>query len=234
MKNSADAIQTDYLQRTRIELIALLDSIPERILEIGCGDGATLAALKQKGARWVEGVDIDENAISIAAQNALIDKTHHADFEAAPLRMSPSSYDLVIASHVIEHFVDPWKSLISLIDLVRPSGQLLIAFPNVRNIRVTGPLLLRGEWKYTPTGSLDWTHLRFFTLSSMKSTFQWAGIKITRTGGEYWGRQAKYTSLATLGVLDEFCAYAYNFLIEKPIDWRPPTHYPFGPQLCGN
>ena len=45
------------------------------------------------------------------------------------------------------------------------------SIPNVRHVSVLLMMLIRKDWKYTDTGILDKTHLRFFTEESLKRVF---------------------------------------------------------------
>jgi hypothetical protein len=57
-------------------------------------------------------------------------------------------------------------------------AQLLVSIPNVRNITVSGQLLLGGRFDYAERGLLDVTHLRFFTLESMQRMFRETGYVV--------------------------------------------------------
>ena len=52
--------------------------------------------------------------------------------------------------------------------------------------------LLRGRWDYRERGITDFGHLRFFTLRTIHSLFQQAGLEIVHVGCKYrrsWWRQ---------------------------------------------
>jgi hypothetical protein len=111
---------------------------------------------------------------------------------------------------VLEHMEDPAAALVAARTLLTPEGCVVASVPNVRNVRVLVPLLLRGRWDYQESGPLDRTHLRFFTRATMRELFECAGyqvrqqepIKRTRVGGRLW-------SLYLLG------SHREQFLVEQ-------------------
>jgi SAM-dependent methyltransferase len=79
---------------------------PRSTLEVGCGDGALLCELHDRGfGGRLFGVEITEAAVAIAAERpqlesvSLYDGLHLADADGA--------HDLGILSHVLEHVPDP-------------------------------------------------------------------------------------------------------------------------------
>jgi hypothetical protein len=68
---------------------------------------------------------------------------------------------------VLEHLRDPAAVLLRCIPALKESGKIIISVPNVANIIVRLSLVF-GKFDYTDRGILDRTHLRFFTLRSLK------------------------------------------------------------------
>ena len=92
-----------------------------RVLEVGCGLGLVGARLKSLGAQvWAVEPDPEQAAYA---------RDHHGltvfsgRFEEAPLEAAP--FDLILASHVIEHFPEPLAFLRRAPDL-RPPGHLAL------------------------------------------------------------------------------------------------------------
>jgi hypothetical protein len=86
----------------------------------------------------------------------------------------------------------------------------------VRYLPVVRDLVLKGRFDYADAGVLDRTHLRFFTLSTMEQLLQGAGLKIEVTNPEIHGKKARVVDSLSLGMLQQFAAYAYNFKCVKP------------------
>jgi 2-polyprenyl-3-methyl-5-hydroxy-6-metoxy-1,4-benzoquinol methylase len=168
-----------YFGWVRREIEPLLPAFAERVLEIGCGAGQTLAFLRSAGrAKWVCGVELVESVARRAATQ--IDEVLVGDVERMSLSIPARSIDLVLLLDVLEHLVDPWTTMARLAGLLKPGGHVIASVPNVRHYSVVAPLVLRGRWTYVPAGVLDATHLRFFTKRSAKALLETGGLTIDR------------------------------------------------------
>jgi 2-polyprenyl-3-methyl-5-hydroxy-6-metoxy-1,4-benzoquinol methylase len=79
-----------------------------------------------------------------------------------PDPLSSMCFDAIILSHVLEHLRDPAEILRRFCGLLRPGGSVLIAVPNTLSWS-TRWRFVRGDFEYGADGTLDDTHLRFFT-----------------------------------------------------------------------
>lgn len=205
-KVSADGL---YYQELRKPLLSLVRGAPKRVLEIGCASGQTLHYLRQQGAEYVVGMECFPDAAA-AARARGVDEVIVADIEHLDWSFAPASFDLVIASHVLEHLTDPWAVLRKINRVLSPNGQLLGALPNVRHHSVMVPLLLRGRWEYQASGIMDWTHLRFFTVSTILGLLNSTGFRIDRIEPEF-GRKCGIANRMTAGLFQGLLSFAYNF-----------------------
>jgi SAM-dependent methyltransferase len=99
------------------------------ILDIGCGSGVLVNRLSKMGYRSY-GVDWSEPAIHFAKQHM------HGSFRVANVEnLNPHDlgfqFDLITASHILEHLVEPHSFLRSVAGLLKPNGYLVIAVPNL-------------------------------------------------------------------------------------------------------
>jgi SAM-dependent methyltransferase len=100
-----------------------------RVLDIGCGDGRFLAAMRARG--WtVAGIEPDPAAVR-AARGRGID-VHVGVLD--DVELPDASFDVVTMSHVIEHVPDPVRALSSSLRLLRPGGRLVAVTPNASSI----------------------------------------------------------------------------------------------------
>jgi SAM-dependent methyltransferase len=211
------AADADYYKHLRPALLALADSVPmTRVLEIGCGAGETLRYLRQRGAQYTVGVEIRGDVAEVAKNGSQADVIIVGDIETLDLPFPAEHFDLVVASFVLEHVRDPWAVTRRLVSLLRPGGLLVGSLPNVRHWSVLAPLLFRGRWEYVDDGIMDWTHFRFFTRRTIAKLLSESGLHVDVNRGEVAGRKSVAVNIATLGVMSDFLAFAYNFRARKP------------------
>jgi SAM-dependent methyltransferase len=137
---------------------AAIPAHPGRVLDLGCGDGSFGTWLKGRGATRVTGVTIQGREAELAAR--VLDEVIETDLD----RWEPAAdagYDGVVASHVLEHLVDPGRLLQAVRRRVNPGGWLVVGLPNVLFWRQR-LAFFRGHFRYTQGGLMDDTHLRFF------------------------------------------------------------------------
>jgi SAM-dependent methyltransferase len=125
---SRNPVQRLVLDRFFVEVARELRALqPRRALEFGCGEGLFLQRLEQLGLRLPEltGIDLREEAITEARQ-----RCPGYGFEVKDLlswEVPERSFDVVIASQVLEHLPDPDLFLARLVSLC--SGHLLLTVP---------------------------------------------------------------------------------------------------------
>jgi SAM-dependent methyltransferase len=103
---------------------------PARTLEIGCGDGALLCELHERGfGGRLSGLEISDAAVAIARERPQIDSVERYDGEHLP--GAAGSEDLGVLSHVLEHVPDP-ASLLR--EAARVCGAVLVEVPLEANL----------------------------------------------------------------------------------------------------
>jgi 2-polyprenyl-3-methyl-5-hydroxy-6-metoxy-1,4-benzoquinol methylase len=98
-----------------------------RVLEVGCGLGLVGASLKSLGARvWAVEPDPEQAAYARDHYGLTVFTGHfeEADFPDAP-------FDLILASHVIEHFPEPLVFLRRVRSYAHPETRLFLETPNI-------------------------------------------------------------------------------------------------------
>jgi SAM-dependent methyltransferase len=182
-----------------------------RVLEIGCGAGATLGWLRQSGAaRETVGVEIAEAAAMLALNFA--DQVHCLDFEHQDLPAGLGQFEVILCLDVLEHMVDPWKVVNRLVTgYLKPSGTLVVSLPNIQHHSVVLPLLLKGRWRYEDEGLLDRTHLRFFTRESAVALLRHASLEKIRvlTPESGWRSGKGALNALTGGIFAGLLTYQY-------------------------
>jgi len=135
-----------------------------RLLEVGCGSGESLRLLQELG--WdAEGVDFDPEAVANARAKGL--RVRQGDLAAQAF--DSSSFDAVIASHVIEHVPDPEALLVEALRVLRPGGTLVLYTPNAASF---GSRHFREAWR----GLEPPRHLHVFTPDALSALTRRAGF----------------------------------------------------------
>jgi SAM-dependent methyltransferase len=139
------------------------------VVDFGCGEGSDAVELAEKGAKRVIGIDNREDVLRTARQKAI-----RAGVQGTCVFATSTNElaDIVISMDAFEHFADPAEILRIMNALLKPSGEVLVAF---------GP-----TW-YHPLGGhlfsiFPWAHLLFSekALIRWRSTFKTDGA--TRFG----------------------------------------------------
>ena len=152
----------------------------ERVLDVGCGDGAFALALQEAGAH-VAAVDVAQEAVSRAQRRGVA--AVKVD-EGVPLPFEDGEFDAVWAGETIEHVVDVVAWLGELRRVLRFGGRLLLTTP-YHGRMATILLGLRGrafDEHFDPRAD----HLRFYSARTLRALLRDAGfadIEISRAGG---------------------------------------------------
>ena len=144
----------------------------DRVLDLGCGDGAFAAALVQAGAA-VTGVDVAADAVRRARERAPQAAIEQVP-EGAALPLAEDAFDVVWAGEVLEHVADVAGLLAEVRRVLRWGGTLLVTTPNLPRLAVALEAL-RGaplEQRLDPRAD----HLRFFTARTLAALLQDAGF----------------------------------------------------------
>jgi len=166
-----------YFHGERRDLIDQLEgSSTRQILEIGCGDGATGAYAKREGkcGRYI-GVELFPEAAKIASQ--YLDKVYVANIETFEVPEECELSDVLIASEVLEHLIDPLAVLRKLYKNLVPGALVFASSPNIAHYS-TLRMLIAGHWDLTDSGRMDRTHMRWFTPKTYASMFEDSGFEV--------------------------------------------------------
>lgn len=159
-----------YYMFSRPEVVKMVPSTITRVMEIGCGMGATALDLKEKYGAEVVGIEINSKVGEIAEHN--LDKVIVGDIEQIDVsEQNLGRFDCIICADVLEHLRDPWSLLSKLEKLLSKQGVVIISVPNASNIEVLYELM-QGNFIYKDSGILDRTHLRFFTRNTLSTLVQ--------------------------------------------------------------
>ena len=154
----------DVLRRVRPELAGL------RLLDVGCATGDFLQMAGRRGVHG-RGIELSPYAVARAQEHGLPVEQGTID------GVTDGPYDLLHASHVLEHVPDVAGFARAAAALVRPGGLALIEVPSEFDDALT---TLR-RWSGRDDGRRPASpHLHFFGASSLRRLFTDAGFAARR------------------------------------------------------
>ncbi len=167
-----------YYASSRTDLMSMITKSEDtdiHVLEVGCGLGATLGAIKHKFPNsGVYGVEVVKNVAKLGS--ACFDIIC-ADIEDAVLPYEKGFFDYIIFGDVLEHLKYPEAVLIKIKEYLKPDGCVIASIPNLMNAENIYQIL-HGFFPYEDSGIRDRTHLRFFTFAEIECMMQRTGYQI--------------------------------------------------------
>ncbi len=144
-----------------------------RVLDVGCDTGRLGEQLRREKGCEVHGIEADPGAAAQAAER--LDGVEVRRLENEESLAGLSNFDVVLFLDVLEHLYDPWSVLRGAVRALRNGGRIHAVVPNVAHVSVVRRLL-RGQFNYERHGTMDRTHIRWFTRSSIAEAFSSAGL----------------------------------------------------------
>jgi ubiquinone/menaquinone biosynthesis C-methylase UbiE len=153
----------------------------ERVLDLGCGDGAFAAEIAAAGGEVVA-VDVAEEALR-RTRARLPGVDARLAREGDPLPLDEDAVDVVWLGETLEHAADVVGLLAEVRRVVRWGGRLLVTTPYHGRVSLAA-LALRGglDEHFDPRAD----HLRFFTSRTLREVLADAGfadVEISAVGG---------------------------------------------------
>ena len=206
--------KSSYYDLVREEILNLIPGSTKHLLDVGCGMGTISSLAKKKfNIEEVVGIEKFENAASVAATK--LDKVICGDIESLQLDYADNYFDCILCADILEHLINPENVLRKLRTLLNDNGVLITSLPNIRHIVPLLKILL-DKLEYEESGVLDKTHLRFFTLHTMKKMFEETGFEIQRIeNNRSISLKFKIANIITFGLFKPFSIYQYIFILKK-------------------
>lgn len=175
-KNAIDEVYQDHYQNIfdRPEAVTFFSNLlsphlPEdksvSILDVGCGTGLGMEALKSLGYENVQGLDINTKQVDAAQKKGLI--AHCVKKTSAWIEGLENSLDFVVATDVLEHMdaQEREEVLTAIRGKLKTGGHFLCTVPNANSS-------MASRWRY-----IDLTHQISFTESSLRTLLQSGGFQ---------------------------------------------------------
>jgi len=157
----------------------MLKYIPEGVkttLEFGCGFGGFSALVKKRFGAETWAVEIDKEAAQKSAE--ILHRVINSDAVGAIEKLPDNYFDCIIFIDILEHLADPYFLLVAMKKKLTDRGVIVTSLPNVRYYHNYVDFAIKGNWDYQDAGTLDKTHLRFFTYKSILKMFKQLDFKV--------------------------------------------------------
>jgi 2-polyprenyl-3-methyl-5-hydroxy-6-metoxy-1,4-benzoquinol methylase len=173
-------------------------SLPKgRVLDVGCATGALLQRLREQG--WtVTGIELCGPSAKYARDvrglnvlNSTLEDAHFPDL----------SFDVVLASHLIEHLNDPRSFVQESHRILRDGGYLFVTTPNSDGFQAR---LFGSRWR-----SAIFDHLYLFSKKTLGRLLREQGFAVEKT--VTWGGLASGMGPKGLKVLADRWAKRFGF-----------------------
>jgi methionine biosynthesis protein MetW len=162
----------------RPDLAAIADAVPRgaRVLDIGCGDGALLAHLRDTKGVDARGIDVSAANVASAVARGLSVVQGDADADLADY--PADAFDMAILSDTLQAMRSPSKVLG---ELVRIARRAIVSFPNFGHWRVRGSLAFGGRMPVTKSLPVSWhetANIHLCTIDDFRALAAAQGLKI--------------------------------------------------------
>ena len=202
-----------YFDQDRAELVRRLPRPLGRVLDVGCGSGGTAPGLREAGATWISGIELDPAAAETAGD--VLDEVRAGPVETE-LDAVTAPFDTVLLYDVLEHLVDPGELLRRLQGVTAPGARVHVSVPNARHWSLVRDLVLRGTFGYTPAEHRDVTHLRWFTRRDLVDELESTGWTVDDVDFGELRAVSRLAARLTRNRSPEFLAYQLSALAHRP------------------
>lgn len=165
----------------------------ERVLDIGCGAGATSVEIARRVSPggFVLGVDISPQLLTVARQRASAGNVEFVEADAATLA-ADANFDVAFSRFGVMFFEDPAPAFAHIRSLLRPAGRLVFACWRTleENGWATAPIAAIAPMLAAPLAPTDADApgpFAFADSSKIKRILAeagWRGVEVTRWDGD--------------------------------------------------
>lgn len=163
--------------RILLDLVQRFATRGGTLLDLGAAGGELGSALRDRFDRTI-GFEYDVDRIGDL--HTRFDQVVITDLEK--VRRLPHGMRAIVLADVLEHLRDAPAILQCAREALADDGTLFVSVPNIANITVRLGLLF-GVFEYRDRGILDNTHLRFYTMRTIRREVENAGFRIVALRG---------------------------------------------------
>jgi len=137
-----------------------------RVLDLGCGTGDLMYLLVRRKNAWVQGIELDEQAIYECVKKGL--SVCQSDIESGLSEYPDCSFDYVILNQSLQEIR---KVSFLLREALRVGNRVIVGFPNFAHINARLCLGIGGRAPMTPSLPYRWydtPNVRFLSITDFR------------------------------------------------------------------
>ncbi len=164
--------------RPDLAIIAANVAPGSRILDVGCGDGALMAALRDQHGVDARGLELDPGNVATAMARGLSVMQGDADVDLADY--PDASFDYAILSQTLQTTRRPDRVMEQLL---RIGTRAFVSFPNFAHWRVRASLLWGGRMPVTRLLPMEWyetPNIHHVTIDDFRALVAKRGLTVER------------------------------------------------------
>ncbi len=188
--------------RPDLAIIAANVAQGSRVLDVGCGDGALMAALRDGRGVDARGLELDAGDVASAMARGLSVMQGDADTDLADY--PDAAFDYAILSQTLQTTMRPH---VVLDQLLRIGTRAFVSFPNFAHWRVRASLLWGGRMPVTALLPLEWfetPNIHHVTIDDFRSFVKARGIVVE---GAWFLNRGRATSAAAANFRAEHAVF---------------------------
>lgn len=175
-----------------------------RAIDLGCGNGAFLRALSATFSGWkLFGLELDDRSLDL-----MQDIPGFAELKVGDVASLQGEYEFISMIHALEHFLDPYDTLVALRQNLAPGGYIFIEIPNLAE---------------NPFDLLIADHVSHFTPHSLSRILVRAGYEVVQLNTDWVRKEMSVLARraeSSVGILPSVDDHG---LAERQLDWLAGT-----------